>query len=93
MLLTNSIDCDKIVGDLEIRTKKAGDSITLSNRGVTKSLKKLFSEDKIPLSIRDSIPVIADNNGVVWVYGYGADRKVKPNEKTKTVYTVICEKD
>ncbi|MCQ2478459.1 MAG: tRNA lysidine(34) synthetase TilS, partial [Clostridia bacterium] len=44
LLLKNAIDCDKIVGDLEIRTRKTGDSIRLKNRNCTKTLKKLYTD-------------------------------------------------
>ncbi len=93
LLLKNAIDCDKIVGDIKIRTRCAGDEFSLPSRGVTKSLKKLFNEEKIPAHLRDVIPVISDNAGVVWVYGFGASRRVAVTEKTKNIYIVNTIKD
>ena len=40
--------------------------------GGTKSLKKLFIDRKIPAAQRAGIPVIADDRGILGVYGIGA---------------------
>ena len=58
-------------GKLYVRSRQEGDSIRL-NAG-TKSLKKLFIDKKIPASVRNSIPVIADDVGVLGVAGLGAN--------------------
>ncbi len=91
LLLKNSIDCDKIDGILTVRTKKEGDKLTLADRGVTKTLKKLFNEDGLSQETRQTLPVIADSKGVVWVQNYGVDKNYCPNEFTKKVYYVNCK--
>lgn len=85
LLLKNAIDCDTIVGDLKIRTRLEGDGIKLRDRNCTKSLKKLFSELKIPKGERDGIPVAADDEGIVWIYGVGVSKRNAVNDKTKKV--------
>ena len=42
-------------------------------KGGTKSLKKLFTDRKIPASQRPYVPVIADERGVLGVWGFGAN--------------------
>ncbi len=69
------INCNSISGNLVLRTRKAGDSFTFPKRNVTKSLKKLFNEENIPIETRDKIPVIADETGVVWVKGFGVTKR------------------
>ena len=59
------------VGDVVIRSRQAGDTITLN--GGTKSLKKLYADRKIPAGQRQNIPVLADRNGVLAVWGIGAN--------------------
>ena len=59
------------VGRIRIRTRMSGDSIRLS--GGTKSLKKLFIDKKIPADRRDAIPILADDLGVLAVWGIGAN--------------------
>ncbi len=81
--LKNAIDCDKIVGSLVFRYREESDSIRINGRHCTKSLKKLFNEQKIPAHKRDGIPVVADDIGVVWVYGIGVDERVAIDSGTK----------
>ncbi len=69
------INCNELSGKLVLRTRKAGDSFTFPKRNVTKSLKKLFNEENIPIEIRDSLPVLADDAGVVWVQGFGVTKR------------------
>ena len=92
LLLKNAIDCDKIVGSLVIRTRLSSDSISFSHRKVSKPLRKWMNEEGIDVSLRDVIPVVADDKGVVWVYGGGVDCRVCADENTKKVIKVICEK-
>ena len=64
-------------GDLVVRSRQTGDEIRLP--GGTKSLKKLFIDKKIPADKRNRIPIVADENGILGVYGIGVhgDRKAK----------------
>lgn len=64
-------DCFTVApkGQLVLRSRKTGDMIRLS--GGTKSLKKLFIDRKIPAHDRGSVPVLADDAGVLWVMGFG----------------------
>ena len=66
-------DCFTVAvsGSLVVRPRAVGDTMRLS--GGTKSLKKLFIDRKIPEHLRMQIPVIADDLGVVGVYGIGAN--------------------
>lgn len=72
--LTDRNDCFTVCtqGEVLVRTRLAGDTIRLS--GGTKPLKKLFIDRKIPASQRGSIPVIADDAGVLGVYGFGGNK-------------------
>lgn len=58
-------------GEVVVRSRKSGDTIRLY--GGTKSLKALFIDKKIPASVRDTIPVVADDEGVLGVWGIGAN--------------------
>ena len=56
-------------GKVWLRSRMSGDRIRL-NVG-TRSLKKLFIDRKIPANSRQRIPVLADDLGVIGVYGIG----------------------
>lgn len=76
------IDYDKIKGKIFLRNRISGDKIRLINRGFTKSLKKLFNEN-IPLEKRHEVVVLSDEDGVIFVEGFGADERVCADSKTK----------
>ena len=88
ILLT--IDSAKINGALVARCRQAGDKI-LSGK-LHKSLKKLFNEKKIPLELRERIPVICDDNGILAVplvaIRDGASPTNKGSDSNKTNITV-----
>lgn len=69
----NKPDCFTVIpyGTMTARSRESGDAIRLS--GGTKSLKKLFIDRKIPAMRRGCIPVIADEKGVLGVYGIGGN--------------------
>ncbi len=59
------------VGQIILRSRKSGDEMRLP--GGSKPLKKLFVDRKIPAHKRQYIPVIADEQGVLGVYGIGVN--------------------
>ncbi len=71
--LENTPSCFTVVpqGQLTVRSRRSGDSIRLP--GGTRSLKKLFIDRKIPAHRRDDIPVLADDAGVLGVFGIGVN--------------------
>lgn len=71
ILNTQEIFTVNATGAITLRTRQAGDSIRL-NAG-TCTLKKLFIDRKIPAHQRDRIPVLADEQGVLGVWGIGAN--------------------
>lgn len=84
----NAIDCDKIKGDIVIRSRQEGDSVYLYKRKVTKSLKKLFVEMKIPKEERNLIPVIGDSEKVLWSAISGANGNCCVTYETKNVLLI-----
>lgn len=90
LLSKNAIDCDKIIGDTVIRCREAGDKIKLKGRG-TKTLKKLYNELSIAQNMREQLPVIADDGGVIWVCTAGADVRAAVNSDTEKVLLISAE--
>lgn len=84
--LKNRLCYDRIQDTLVLRTRRTGDRIALPRRGVSKTLKKLFCEEKVPLQERESRLVLADHNsGVLWAEGVGPSATVMPDKKTKLI--------
>lgn len=88
LFLKNALDYDKIIGKIIIRSRKSGDLFKQEGRGVTKSLKKLFNEAKIPKEKRMSIPLLVDEQGIIWIEGFGVAERVKVDPNTKQVLVV-----
>ena len=86
--LNNCIDCDTINCKLFLRTRRTGDSFTFSNRNVTKTLKKLFTEDKIPLKLRDRLTVLTDGENVIWLENYGTNKAYRVKADTKRILVI-----
>lgn len=68
------LNYDIIGGPLVVRPRAAGDRIALPRRGGSKTLKKLFIEERVPRHLRETIPVLADGRGVAAVAGFGPDK-------------------
>ncbi len=80
----NRKNCIMAVSPLVVRSRQTGDRIKLPNRP-EKTLKKLFIDDKIPLELRDSTPVVTCGDEVVWISGYGSAEKFRPETGSKAI--------
>ena len=87
----NSIDADKLKGELIMSSRENGDRYYDKKRGQTKTLKKLFNEKKIPPAVRNSIAILRDGENVVWIDGIGTDGKYLPDIKSKNVLIIKKE--
>ena len=65
---------EAVEGELMLRPRQTGDEIALPRRGGTKTVKKLFIDEKVPRRDRERVPVLADGAGVLAVAGFGADQ-------------------
>lgn len=85
-IYTKYIDYGKIKNGLQIRTRKSSDFIKLA--GGSKKLKKLFTDDKISRSIRDTLPLIVDGNEVVWIIGNRLSTNYYITDDTKEILEI-----
>lgn len=92
-LFYNSLDYDTIPLTGVFRTRRAGDVFSLPKRNVTKTVKKLFTEMKIPKEQRDSIVMLADGNEIMWIEGTGASEKYKVNAGTSRVLVILTDEE
>ncbi|HHW31348.1 MAG TPA: tRNA lysidine(34) synthetase TilS [Clostridiaceae bacterium] len=83
--LIQFFDYDKLYTGINIRNRRNGDVFYPYKSSGTKKLKDYFIDNKIPREIRNSIPLIAMNNNIVWVIGYRINDKYKVTENTKNV--------
>ena len=81
-----SLDSATINGTVFAESRKAGDRIRMG--GMHKSLKKLYTEKKIPLALRSRLPILRDADGILAVPLVGQRDGTRPKEDTKEVYTI-----
>lgn len=82
-------DADSIPETAVIRTAKMGDKFKKFGGG-TKSLGDFFTDKKIPLRLRKTIPLIADGSEILAVCGVEISDKIKVTKKTRTTRYIIC---
>lgn len=60
--------------------------------GGTKKIKSIFIDKKIPVRLRDYIPVLADENEIYVIAGVGISEKVRVDADVPTCLKIIVEK-
>ena len=85
------MDYNKISTKANFRTRTSGDKFCQAGRGVTKSVKKLFNELKIPQNKRESVLMLADKDKILWINGIGVAESVKVDENTKKIVAIYSE--
>lgn len=81
-------DYDKINAKVFVRKRMDGDKIFLKDRKCSKTLKKLFNENKIPPEIRSVVPIICDGDLIIGVGNFAVSEYVKITQKTKSVLLI-----
>ncbi len=98
LLFKNELDYDimtgpaaSLPGGLVLRSRRPGDRFAPAGREVTKPIKQVFQELRVPGPIRDSLPLLVCGGEIVWCPGAGASERFKVTERTKRVLVVEIE--
>ena len=81
--IQQTIHFDIISKDLFIRSKIDGDSYFYG--GITHKLKKIFNDKSIPPRYRTRVPVFCDDEGIVWIPGFG----IRKNSDSPKLFIAI----
>lgn len=90
-LTKNILDCDKIKGEPILRNRRCGDKIVPYNRDFHISVKK-WLQSNVPKDERKFIHFIEDDEGLIFVEGIGAEKRVKCDSGTKNILLVSVKK-
>lgn len=92
LMFSISLDKDKIKGRLYVRKRKTGDSFVVRN--INRNVKKCFINNKVPASARDLVPIICDDEGIVYVPFIGAADRVysKKCKEACNITVVLSER-
>lgn len=81
-----SLDYGKMNGKFVLRNRREGDRFSPPKRGVTKTLKNLFNEMKIPADIRHALTVFEVDGEIAYIQGVGpSDKYIVTDETTKVM--------
>lgn len=78
-------DYEKLKSGINIRNRKDGDVFKPYRSNGTKKLKEYFIDNKIPRETRESMPIVAKDNEVVWIVGHKISDKFKVTDNTKSI--------
>ncbi len=90
---TKWLNYDIIKDSLVIRTRESGDYLVINSQGGHKKLKSYFTEEKIPVSERDDIPLLCAGQEVLWVMGYRIGETGKVVPATRQILEIIYQED
>ncbi len=87
-------DFDKLVLPIHIRNRAQGDRISLPKVGM-KKLKTLFIDEKVPLAMRNQVPIIVSDEEIAGVFScfYGKLNRVSVSHcvSSETTKVLACE--
>lgn len=86
-------DADKIDDIITLRHRLSGDTFTFKHRHCTKSLKKLLNEFRVPKEIRNSLLIISDSNGIIYLEKFGINASHCISEETNHFLIIKTESD
>ncbi len=77
------LDADCLVGRLTLRTWRTGDRIQPFGMTGRKKIQDLFVDNKIARADRGRIPIVVDDEKIVWVVGVSMSELVRVTAKTE----------
>ncbi len=90
-----AFDMDEIEQPLHIRQRQAGEKFQPLGLQGSKKLKDFFIDAKVPRHKRDTVPLVCDNKGILWVAGYRQAERGKITAATRRIIqlTLITGED
>jgi tRNA(Ile)-lysidine synthase len=77
------VDADRLRGALKVRTRFPGDRYRPLGLAGTRKLQDLFVDRKVPAHLRDTLPLVVDEGGIVWIPGFRVDARARITEETR----------
>ncbi|MBZ0157163.1 MAG: tRNA lysidine(34) synthetase TilS [Alphaproteobacteria bacterium] len=84
-----AFDAEKACFPLQVRSRRPGDLFYPLGFGRRKKLQDFFVDEKVPRDQRDAVPLLVQDEKIVWVVGYRPDERYRVDKETKRV--LQCE--
>jgi len=79
------LDLDRLEWPLRVRNFRAGDKFIPLGLNGFKKVKDVFIDNKIPSEERKKIPILVNNDDIVWVCGIRIDDRYKIKQETERI--------
>jgi tRNA(Ile)-lysidine synthase len=83
--LVACFDLDSVDGDLKVRWPRPGDRYQPIGLHGTKKLADLFADRKVPSFERLQVPVVVDQQGILWPVGHPIAQRARLTNRTRRV--------
>lgn len=80
-----TLDMEKIRGNIIARNWRRGDRMVPLGMKEPKKLQDIFVDSKVPREERYRVPILCDEEGIIWVVGLRISERVKVDYQTKLV--------
>lgn len=77
---------------LRLRSRQPGDRFSPLGMSGTRKLQDIFTDARVPVDLRDSIPLIVCGEEIVWVPGYRVARGWEVKDASERVQHIVIEK-
>ena len=85
-------DFDKLTLPLIARSRLPGDRFRPGGLNGSQKLKKFFIDHKVPEAVRDYVPIVADQQEIIWVAGYRQSEHGRITATTKKILQLSITK-
>ena len=86
------LDPSTMVGPLTVRNRRPGDRIDPLGLGGTKKVQDILIDAKVPRQHRDTVPLICDDRGPLWVAGHCLSERAKVTPSTRRTLRIRAER-
>lgn len=85
------VDYDKLIGVASVRNRRDGDVFRSAYRKMTKPVKKILNEKGLSAEERDSVLMLTDDAGIVWMEkeGPAEGKEIGPDTKKVIIFNTL----
>ena len=87
------VDWKQVVPPLEVRSWRSGDRFRPLGLKGSKKLQDLFVDAKVPRESREWVPVVTDQQGILWVSGLRIDERGRVGGATEQVLVLTLHRE
>jgi tRNA(Ile)-lysidine synthase len=81
-------DATQVTFPLILRSREAGDRMTVAGMSGRRKLKDIFIDEKVAQDVRSSCPVLEHDGRILWLAGLRRCNDDQPDEKTRKILRV-----